>query len=84
MFFGTPHHGGNGVSLGKLVANVVSIVHDTNKALLDHLKKDSESLEQQLEQYTLIADQFVTKFCYETVKTTRLGFSMMVCLPHLS
>lgn len=78
MFLGTPHQGGNGVSLGKLVANIASIVLETNKALLDHLDKNSESLEQQLNQYTFIADRFDTKFCYETVKTTKYGVSMMV------
>ena len=80
MFFGTPHKGGNGVSLGKLVANIASIVLETNTPLLDHLKKDTESLEQQLDHYALIADQFATKFFYETVKTTRFGVSLMVVL----
>lgn len=80
MFFGTPHKGGNGVSFGKLVAHIASIVLDTNTPIFNHLKKDSESLEQQLDQYTLIADQFDTKFFYETVKTTRFGVSLMVIL----
>ena len=80
MFFGTPHKGGNGVSFGKLVANIASIVLDTNAPILDHLKKDNESLEQQSDHYTLIADQFDTKFFYETVKTTRFGVSLMVVL----
>jgi hypothetical protein len=79
LFFGTPHQGGNVVSLGKLVASIASIVLQTNKGLLDHLEKNSQLLEQQLDQYAFIANQFDTKFCYETVKTTKYGVSMMVC-----
>lgn len=75
---GTPHQGGNGVSMGKLLANMASIAVQTNKGLLEHLEKNSEYLEQQSDQYRFIADQFDTKFCYETIKTTKFGFSGMV------
>jgi hypothetical protein len=61
------------------VASIASIVLQTNKGLLDHLEKNSQLLEQQLDQYTFIANQFDTKFCYETIKTTKYGVSMMVC-----
>ena len=76
---GTPHQGGNAVSMGKLLANIASVAIETNTDILEHLKKDSEHLEQQLDQYRFIADHFDTKFCYETLKTRKFGFSEMVC-----
>jgi hypothetical protein len=70
---GTPHQGGNGVVIGKLVANIATIALHTNTALLDHLVKKSEWLKQQLDQYKFLADQFDTKFCYETIPMPILG-----------
>ncbi|KAK3177704.1 hypothetical protein K4F52_009552 [Lecanicillium sp. MT-2017a] len=65
LFIGTPHQGGNGVRLGRVLANVASLIVAADERLLKHLKRDSEWLQQQLGQYTPISNNFVTKFAYE-------------------
>jgi len=77
---GTPHQGGSGVQLGKLLVNVASIFMTADDRLLKHLERDSEWLQQQLGQYGPISGDFVTKFAFEEYKTpTILGHSIMVC-----
>ena len=77
---GTPHQGGSGVLLGKLLANVASVFVAADDRLMKHLERDSEWLQQQLGQYGPISGDFVTKFAYEEYKTpTMLGHSIMVC-----
>ena len=80
LFLGTPHQGGNGVQLGKLLVNVASIFVTADNHLLNHLERDSEWLQQQLGQYGPISGEFITKFAFEEYKTpTALGQSFMVC-----
>lgn len=80
---GTPHQGGNGVQLGRILANVASLVVAADDQLLKHLERDSEWLQQQLlGQYAPISNDFVTKFGYEEYATpTVLGHSIMVRSP---
>ncbi|KAL6362010.1 hypothetical protein LRP88_05493 [Fusarium phalaenopsidis] len=79
LFMGTPHQGGNGVQLGRVLANVASLIVAADDRLLKHLERDSEWLQQQLGQYGPISDDFVTKFAYEEYATpTVLGHSIMV------
>uniref|UniRef100_A0ACC1R8X0 Uncharacterized protein n=1 Tax=Lecanicillium saksenae TaxID=468837 RepID=A0ACC1R8X0_9HYPO len=79
LFMGTPHQGGNGVQLGRVLANVASLVIAADERLLKHLERDSEWLQQQLGQYAPISNEFVTKFAYEQYATpTVLGRSIMV------
>ena len=79
VFMGTPHQGGSGVALGKLMVNVASVFVAADDRLLQHLECDSEWLQQQLGQYGPISSDFVTKFAYETYATpTVLGHSMVV------
>ncbi|KAM3533698.1 hypothetical protein MY4038_003013 [Beauveria bassiana] len=79
LFMGTPHQGGNGVQLGRVLANIASLVMAADDRLLKHLERDSEWLLQQLGQYGPISNEFVTKFAYETYPTpTVLGRSIMV------
>ncbi|KAF4418794.1 Protein SERAC1 [Colletotrichum fructicola Nara gc5] len=74
LFMGTPHQGGNGVQLGRVLVNVASIFVSANDRLLRHLERDSEWLQQQLGQYGPISRDFVTKFAYEVFETpTPLG-----------
>ena len=78
---GTPHQGGSGVQLGKLLVNVASVFVAADDRLLQHLERDSEWLQQQLGQYGPISRDFVTKFAYEQYPTsTLLGHSIMVCI----
>ena len=79
MFMGTPHQGGSGVALGRLIVNVASVFVAADDRLLQHLERDSEWLQQQLGQYGPISGDFVTKFAYETyAMPTALGHSMVV------
>jgi hypothetical protein len=79
LFMGTPHQGGSGVALGKLMVNVASVFMAADDRLLQHLERDSEWLQQQLGQYGPISGDFVTKYAYETYATpTVLGKSIMV------
>jgi hypothetical protein len=79
MFMGTPHQGGSGVELGKLMVNVASVFMAADDRLLQHLERDSEWLQQQLGQYAPISGDFVTKFAFEEYETpTLLGRSIMV------
>jgi hypothetical protein len=79
MFMGTPHQGGKGVALGRLMVNVASVFVAADDRLLRHLERDSESLQQQLGQYAPISGDFVTKFAFEEYATpTVLGRSIVV------
>jgi hypothetical protein len=76
---GTPHQGGSGVNLGKLMVNIASVFVVADDRLLKHLERDSEWLQQQLGQYGPISGDFVTKFAFEEYPTlTVLGQSIMV------
>jgi hypothetical protein len=76
---GTPHQGGNGVQLGRILANLASLVVAANDGLLKHLERDSEWLQQQLGQYASISNDFVTKYAFEEYATpTLLGRKILV------
>lgn len=76
---GTPHQGGNGVHLGRFLANVASLFVAADDRLLKHLERDSEWLQQQLGQYAPVSSNFVTKFAYEEYETpTAMGQKLMV------
>lgn len=75
----TPHQGGNGVQLGRILANVASVFVATDDRLFKHLERDSEWLLQQLGQYGPISGEVVTKFAYEEYKTPiALGKQILV------
>ena len=76
---GTPHQGGSGVRLGKLMVNIASVFVAADNRLSRHLERDSEELQRQLGQYGPISGDFVTKFAFEEYQTpTVLGRSIMV------
>jgi hypothetical protein len=76
---GTPHQGGSGVQLGKLIVNIASVFIAADDRLMKYLERDSEWLQQQLGQYGPISGGFVTKFAFEEYSTpTVLGHSVMV------
>ncbi|KAL1598071.1 hypothetical protein SLS59_007081 [Nothophoma quercina] len=74
LFMGTPHQGGSGVALGKLMVNVASVF----------VKADDRLLQQQLGQYGPISGDFVTKYAYETYATPTLLGQSMVVVPQAS
>lgn len=78
---GTPHQGGSGVQLGRLLVNIASVFVAADDRIVKHLERDSEWLQQQLGQYGPISGDFVTKFAFEEYETpTMLGHSIMVML----
>ncbi|CAH0020139.1 unnamed protein product [Clonostachys rhizophaga] len=79
IFMGTPHQGGNGVQLGRLLVNIASVFVAADNHILQHLERDSEWLQQQLGQYGPITNDFVTKYAYEAYETaTAFGRKIMV------
>ncbi|MCJ1342919.1 hypothetical protein MMC31_001108 [Peltigera leucophlebia] len=79
LFFGTPHQGGNDVSRGKRLVDVASVFYHTSDVLLNHLEKDSEWLETQLEQYKPISAEIFTLFCFESYPTSlKVGISRII------
>ncbi|KAH7006417.1 hypothetical protein EDB82DRAFT_573172 [Fusarium venenatum] len=79
VFMGTPHQGGNGVQLGRILINAASVFVQADDRLLKHLERDSEWLLQQLGQYGPISGEFVTKFAYEEYETPiALGKKILV------
>jgi hypothetical protein len=71
LFFGTPHLGASiaGDSSLAVLARIVSVVRDTDQALINHLQRDSEWLQLQWTQYANISGDFDTVFFFETLPT---------------
>ncbi|EXM13252.1 hypothetical protein FOTG_18293 [Fusarium oxysporum f. sp. vasinfectum 25433] len=84
LFMGTPHQGGNGVQLGRILANVASVFVATDDRLFKHLERDSEWLLQQLGQYGPISGEFVTKFAYEEYPTSITPGKRILVVPRAS
>ncbi|CAI0655160.1 unnamed protein product [Colletotrichum noveboracense] len=83
LFMGTPHQGGNGVQLGRVLVHVASVFVSADDRLLRHLERDSEWLQQQLGQYGPISRDFVTKFAYEGYETST-PFGKIMVVPRAS
>lgn len=80
LFLGTPHQGSESASMAKLFFNILSVVKQTNDALVKHIQKDSEALQLQLSRYLSISAQFDTKFFYESYPTPFVsGIKQLVC-----
>ena len=56
------------MSLGEVVARIGSLVKYTSRNIMRHLAENSEWLQNQQWQYADIANDFETKFFYETYK----------------
>ena len=68
LFFGTPHQGGNGVSLVEILTSILSTVTHTNQKLLAKTKLHSEWLQNQQSDFNAISQDFETVFFYETLE----------------
>ncbi|KAH7154700.1 hypothetical protein DER46DRAFT_578530 [Fusarium sp. MPI-SDFR-AT-0072] len=79
-----PAKGGNGVQLGRILANVASVFVATDDRLFKHLERDFEWLLQQLGQYGLISGEFVTKFAYEEYPTSIAPGKRILVVPRAS
>ena len=70
---GTPHQGGQGVRLGKILLDVAKLQGSTSDSLLKHLEEHSELLQQQMSEFSYISQNFDIKFAYETKPTPLTG-----------
>ncbi|MCJ1462542.1 hypothetical protein MMC07_001144 [Pseudocyphellaria aurata] len=84
IFMGTPHQGGQGVGMGKMLLRVAKIQGDANDSLLKHLEEHSEFLEHQMSEFSLISQSFEMKFVYETKPTPLAGIIAQVIVPKWS
>ncbi|XEU97663.1 hypothetical protein FSHL1_002949 [Fusarium sambucinum] len=84
VFMGTPHQGGNGVQLGRILINAASVFVQADDRLLKHLERDSEWLLQQPGQYGPISGEFVTKFAYEEYETPIAMGKKILVVPRAS
>ena len=73
IFLGTPHQGTQSAELASILLNIQAITRPVNDALVKHLSRNSEALEQQLSQFVSISKDFVIKFGFETYPTPYFG-----------
>lgn len=59
--------------MGKILLNVAKVQGDASDSLLKHLQEHSELLQQQMSEFSLISQNFETKFAYETKPTPVAG-----------
>lgn len=64
--------------------DIASIFMHTTPTLLQNLERDSEYLQQQLQQFLPISNDFVTKFAYETYPTPIFGGRSLLVVPKAS
>ncbi|XXH00698.1 hypothetical protein Hte_007048 [Hypoxylon texense] len=84
LFMGTPHSGGEGVTMGQIAQSVASIFVHTNDRVLQHLQKQSEWLSKQKDDYASIMRDFVTKFGWEVYATPLFGGLSKLIVPQWS
>jgi hypothetical protein len=79
LFFGTPHHGANGVELAQWMGKLSSIYMYTNETILKDLNRDSGELESIQKFYLGACEHIKSVFFYETLPTPiKLGVAEMV------
>jgi len=81
IFLGTPHwhQGTQSAEFATILLNIQTITRPVNDALVKHLSRNSEALEQQLSQFVSISNDFVIKFGFETYPTyLRGGFRDLI------
>jgi hypothetical protein len=70
IFFGTPHQGGNGVTLGRVAARIVTAVGGSvSNDLLHYLDKDSANVENAHEDFRYQVNDYQIVTFFETRKT---------------
>jgi len=72
VFMGTPPQA-TGATLGNLFFKVASLGIKTNQGFIQDLKRDCDLLEDQMQSYLPIGDDFDTICCYETRSTPPLS-----------
>ncbi|OCK78308.1 TPR-like protein [Lepidopterella palustris CBS 459.81] len=74
---GTPHLGVSSAEIGENLVKVASVFIPANSKLLEHLRRDSEFLREQLLQYGPISTDFETVYFYEAYATKVGGVSRL-------
>jgi hypothetical protein len=69
LFFGTPHHGANGVELAQWMGKLLSVYMYTNETILKDLNRDSSELESIQKFYLGACEHIKSIFFYETLHT---------------
>ena len=62
---GTPHQGGSGVQLGRILINIASLFTAADDHLLKHLERDSEWLQHGLERHSLVYVNMMAVYRYD-------------------
>ncbi|KAF8515027.1 hypothetical protein BU17DRAFT_68110 [Hysterangium stoloniferum] len=80
IFLGTPHQGTTFADMASklLTFSVVSLFMNPNMKILKHLLANSETLQDQISEYTSISSDFVTKFCYELYQMRFCGLHALI------
>ncbi|KAF4462762.1 eukaryotic translation initiation factor 3 [Fusarium albosuccineum] len=78
FFLGTPHQGGQGVSLMQMITRVMSPVTHTNPKLLNRIAPNSEWLQDLQSRYNSISQDFKTTYFYETHKMPVPGGTLLI------
>jgi hypothetical protein len=73
IFLGTPHQGSETANWATVLLDVMSIYKETNTKMIKNMRKDSDALQRQLDQFASIGMKFETKFFYETHATRTIG-----------
>lgn len=66
LFLGTPHQGGQGVSIAQAITRVMSVFSYTNSKLLGRMEQNSDWLSDLQTRYNAISQDFQTVYYYET------------------
>lgn len=78
LFLGTPHQGGQGVSIAQAVTKVLSVISHTNSKLLGRLEPNSDWLIDLQTRYNAISQDFRTVYYYETKEMPVLGLGRLL------
>ncbi|KAM7211655.1 P-loop containing nucleoside triphosphate hydrolase protein [Rhypophila decipiens] len=84
FYLATPHQGGQGVSLAKILTRAYSIFSYTNPKLLAKIAPNSEWLQSLQSSYNSISHQFDTTFFYETWPMTVPLLGRLLVVPKFS
>ncbi|KAI1098910.1 hypothetical protein F4804DRAFT_102373 [Jackrogersella minutella] len=65
LFMGTPHQGSDSTAYARILANVLSVWKNTNKAVLEHLKTHSGVLQELQSRFNALHRELETYYFYE-------------------
>ncbi|CCA76564.1 hypothetical protein PIIN_10557 [Serendipita indica DSM 11827] len=84
LFFGTPHSGSEGVPFLQVLNQLLSVYMQTNNRVLQHLRENSEALEDIQATFTQASAGLHIVYFYEEYATPLVGGRHRVIVPHHS